>query len=212
MLKYIITPAVTAFATQSSAATLPVNKEACDSIGVPKDVSDLVLPMGCTMHMDGSVLSSIVKITFLFGVFHMPFTGVGTYAMAIAVAILSAFVLSGAPGGGLVGEMLIVSMFGFPAEAFPLIATLGFLFDPPATCLNASGDTIASMMVSRLVEGKDWLSKKMAAVDAAGQPPVCAKEAEGTEVPVLSASAVCIVLLPFVYLVHKSASVISCGM
>ena len=92
----------------------------------------------------------------------MPFTGVGTYAMAIAVAILSAFVLSGAPGG-LVGEMLIVSMFGFPAEAFPLIATLGFLFDSPATCLNASGDTIASMMVSRLVEGKDWLSKKMAA-------------------------------------------------
>lgn len=162
MLKHILTPAVTAFATQSSAATLPVNKDACDRIGVPSDVSDLVLPMGCTMHMDGSVLSSIVKIAFLFGVFNMPFTGAGTYAMAMAVAILSAFVLSGAPGGGLVGEMLIVSMFGFPQEAFPLIATLGFLFDPAATCLNASGDTIASMMVSRLVEGKDWLSKKTA--------------------------------------------------
>ena len=157
MLKYIFTPAVTAFATQSSAATLPVNKETCDKIGVPKDVSDLVLPMGCTMHMDGSVLSSITKIAFLFGVFNMPFTGVSTYAMAIVVAVLSAFVLSGAPGGGLVGEMLIVSMFGFPAEAFPLIATLGFLFDPAATCLNASGDTIACMMVSRMVEGKNWL-------------------------------------------------------
>ena len=160
MLKHIFPPAVTAFATQSSAATIPVNKEACDNIGVPKDVSDLVLPMGCTMHMDGSVLSSIVKIAFLFGVFNMPFTGVGTYAMAMAVAILSAFVLSGAPGGGLVGEMLIVSMFGFPAEAFPLIATLGFLFDPAATCLNASGDTIASMMVTRIVEGRDWLNRK----------------------------------------------------
>ncbi len=157
MLKYIFTPAVTAFATQSSVATLPVNKETCDKIGVPKDVSDLVLPMGCTMHMDGSVLSSITKIAFLFGVFNMPFTGVSTYAMAIVVAVLSAFVLSGAPGGGLVGEMLIVSMFGFPAEAFPLIATLGFLFDPAATCLNASGDTIACMMVSRMVEGKNWL-------------------------------------------------------
>lgn len=160
MLKHIFAPAVTAFATQSSAATLPVNKEACDSIGVPGDVSDLVLPMGCTMHMDGSVLSSIVKIAFLFGVFNMPFTGAGTYAMAMAVAILSAFVLSGAPGGGLVGEMLIVSMFGFPAEAFPLIATLGFLFDPAATCLNASGDTSAAMMVTRMVKGKEWLSKK----------------------------------------------------
>lgn len=161
-LKYVVTPAITAFATQSSAATLPVSKEACQNIGVPEDVSDLVLPMGCTMHMDGSVLSSIVKIAFLFGVFGMKFTGVGTYAMAIAVAVLSAFVLSGAPGGGLVGEMLIVSMFGFPAEAFPLIATLGFLFDPAATCLNGAGDTIASMMVTRLVEGKDWLKKAMA--------------------------------------------------
>ena len=162
MIKHIFPPAITAFATQSSAATIPVNKEACDAIGVPKDVSDLVLPMGCTMHMDGSVLSSIVKIAFLYGIFGMDFSGAGTYGMAIVVAILSAFVLSGAPGGGLVGEMLIVSMFNFPAEAFPIIATLGFIFDPAATCLNSSGDTIASMMVTRLVEGKDWLVKASA--------------------------------------------------
>lgn len=169
MLKSIFAPAVTAFATQSSVATLPVNKEACEEIGVPKDVSDLVLPLGATAHMDGSVLSSIVKIAFLFGVFGIPFTGVGTYGMAIVVAVLSAFVLSGAPGGGLVGEMLIVSLFGFPAEAFPLIATLSFLFDPAATCLNASGDTIASMIVARLVEGKDWLKNAVAAKTAAGK-------------------------------------------
>ena len=157
MFKHIFTPAITAFATQSSAATLPVNKEACEKIGVPSDISDIVLPMGCTMHMDGSVLSSITKIAFLFTTFHMSFSGIDTYAMSILVAICSAFVLSGAPGGGLVGEVLIVSMFGFPPEAFPLIATLGFLFDPMATALNASGDTIASMIVTRLVEGKNWL-------------------------------------------------------
>ncbi|GMQ59361.1 dicarboxylate/amino acid:cation symporter [Vallitalea sediminicola] len=160
MLKNIINPAITAFGTQSSVATLPVNMEACKKIGVSEDVSNIVLPMGATMHMDGSVLSSITKIAFLFGIFQIPYAGVGTYAMSIVVAILSAFVLSGAPGGGLVGEMLIVSLFGFPAEAFPLIATIGFLVDPPATCLNASGDTIASMMVTRVVEGKNWLTKK----------------------------------------------------
>ena len=162
MLKNIFSPAITAFATQSSVATIPVNMEACKKMGVPEDISNIVLPMGATMHMDGSVLSSIVKIAFLFGVFGQPFTGVGTYAMAIVVAILSAFVLSGAQGGGLVGEMLIVSLFGFPAEAFPLIATLGFLFDPAATCLNASGDAIASMMIARMVEGKEWLAKRIA--------------------------------------------------
>ena len=165
MLKHILSPAVTAFATQSSVAAIPANMEACRKIGVPEDISNIVLPMGATMHMDGSVLSSIIKISFLFGIFGQPFTGVGTYAMSVVVAILSAFVLSGAPGGGLVGEMLIVSLFGFPAEAFPLIATLGFLFDP-ATCLNSSGDTIASMMITRMVEGRDWLTKRIASGEA----------------------------------------------
>ena len=161
MAKNIFNPAITAFATQSSCATIPVNQEACDKMGVPQDISNIVLLMGATMHMDGSVLSAITKIAFLYGVFNMQFTGVGTYAMAIAVAVLSAFVLSGAPGGGLVGEMLIVSLFGFPGEAFPLIATIGFLVDPMATCLNASGDAVASMMITRLVEGKDWINKKI---------------------------------------------------
>lgn len=160
MAQNIFNPAVTAFATQSSVAALPANSDACRKIGVPEDISDIVLPLGATMHMDGSVLSSITKIAFLYGIFQMPFTGIDTYAMSILVAVLSAFVLSGAPGGGLVGEMLIVSLFGFPGEAFPLIATIGFLVDPMATCLNSSGDTVASMIVTRVVEGKDWLLKK----------------------------------------------------
>ncbi|HHX68874.1 MAG: dicarboxylate/amino acid:cation symporter [Miniphocaeibacter sp.] len=160
MAKNIINPAVTAFATQSSMAALPVNKETCKKIGVPEDISNIVLPMGATMHMDGSVISSIVKISFLFGIFQMPFTGFSTYAMAILVSILAAFVLSGAPGGGLVGEMLIVSLFNFPPAAFPIVATIGFLVDPAATMLNSSGDSIASMMVARLVEGKNWIKRK----------------------------------------------------
>lgn len=111
---HILKPAVTAFGTQSSCAAIPANMEACNEIGVPEDIYEIVLPLGATMHMDGSVLSSIVKIAFLFGIFGMPFTGIDVYAKAIAVSILSAFVLSGAPGGGMVGEMLIVSLFGFP--------------------------------------------------------------------------------------------------
>lgn len=178
MIKYIPTPALTAFATQSSIATLPVNLDACDKMGVPKDIREIVLPMGATMHMDGSVLSSITKIAFLYGVFNIPYTGIGTYALSIVVAILAAFVLSGAPGGGLVGEMLIVGIFGFPPEAFPLIATLGFIFDPPATCLNASGDAIASMMVARLVEGKDWIKGQFNSDSSAEVAALTAASAE----------------------------------
>lgn len=160
MKENILEPIITSIATQSSIATLPINKKACKNIGVPEDISNIVLPLGATMHMDGSVISGIIKISFLYGVFGLPFSGTATYATAILVAVLSAFVLSGAPGGGLVGEWLIVSLFGFPLEAFPMIATIGFLVDAPATMVNAAGDTIASMIVSRLVEGKNWLNKK----------------------------------------------------
>lgn len=159
-LKYVISPAITAVATQSSIATLPVNLEACEKIGVPKDIREIVLPIGATAHMDGTVLSSILKITFLFGIFQIPFAGVGTYISALFLAIAGGVVMSGVPGGGLIGEMFIVSMYGFPPEAFPIIATIGYLVDPPATMINASGDTIASMLIARFVEGKDWVNKK----------------------------------------------------
>ncbi|WMJ77700.1 MULTISPECIES: dicarboxylate/amino acid:cation symporter [unclassified Sedimentibacter] len=161
--KNIIEPAVTSIATQSSIATMPVNLKAASRIGVPKDIREIILPIGATMHMDGTVLSSILKISFLFGIFGQEFTGIGTYFTAILLSILGGVVMSGVPGGGLIGEMLIVNMYGFPPEAFPIIATIGFLVDPPATCLNATGDTVASMIVTRMIEGKDWMEKKLTA-------------------------------------------------
>lgn len=161
MWKYILPPTATSIATQSSVATLPVNLEAAKNIGVPKDIREIVLPLGATMHMDGTVFSTLLKIAFLFGIFGKSFTGIGTFVSAMVIAVMSGVVMSGVPGGGLIGEMLIVSLYGFPAEAFPIIATIGFLVDPPGTCINATGDTIASMMVSKLVEGKDWIHKDL---------------------------------------------------
>ncbi|HHY42775.1 MAG TPA: dicarboxylate/amino acid:cation symporter [Thermoanaerobacterales bacterium] len=159
--RYIIPPAVTSLATQSSIATLPVNLEAARKIGVPKDIREIVLPIGATAHMDGSCLSAILKISFLFGIFNVPFTGISTYISAIIISVLSGVVMSGVPGGGLIGEMLIVSMYGFPPEAFPIIAMIGYLVDPPATMINATGDTVASMMVTKILEGKDWIKKSL---------------------------------------------------
>lgn len=157
--KNIITPAITALATGSSNATLPVNLEAARNIGVPEDIRNMVLPLGATIHMEGSCLSGILKISFLFGFYGLSFSGANTFATAIAIAALSGVVLSGIPGGGLVGEMLIVSLYGFPPEAFPIIATIGFLVDPAATMVNATGDTASSMLVARFLEGKNWFRK-----------------------------------------------------
>lgn len=159
--KNILEPTITSIATQSSIATLPVNLEASERIGVPKDIREIILPIGATMHMDGTVISSILKISFLYGIFGYEFTGMGTYLVAIAISILGGVVMSGIPGGGLIGEMLIVNLFGFPLEAFPIIATIGFLVDPPATCINATGDTVVAMVVTRSIEGKDWIKNKV---------------------------------------------------
>ncbi len=155
--KNIFPVAITSLATQSSIATLPVNLETTEKLGVPKDIRDIVLPIGATMHMDGSCLSAILKISFLFGIFDMPFTGISTYLTAILISVLSGVVMSGVPGGGLIGEMLIVNLYGLPMEAFPIIATIGYLVDPPATMINVTGDTVASMMVTRNLEGKGWM-------------------------------------------------------
>ena len=155
LFQHILKPAVTSLGTCSSIATIPANMEAAEEI---------VLPLGATMHMDGSVFSAILKISFLFGFFGMPFDGIGTYVTALMIAIFSGIAMSGVAGGGFVGEMVIVSLF-FPEQmgiAFPVIATIGALVDPPATCINASGDTVASMIVARFVEGKDWFQKKQA--------------------------------------------------
>ena len=157
--KNILPVTATSLATQSSLASLPTNLETASDIGVPKDIREVTLPIGATMHMEGSSMGAILKIAFLFGIFNMSFTGLDTYLIAILIAVLSAVVMSGIPGGGLIGEMLIVSLYGFPLEAFPIIATIGWLIDPPATCLNVVGDTSSSMMVTRIIEGKDWTQK-----------------------------------------------------
>lgn len=159
--KEIITPCITALATQSSIATLPVNLDAARRIGIPKDIREIVLPIGATMHMDGTCLSSVFKIAFLFGIYGYDFSGVGSYAAAVLVSVLGGVVMSGIPGGGLIGEMLIVSLYGFPPEAFPIIAMIGFLVDPPATMVNSTGDTVAAMMVTRIVEGKNWMQRNL---------------------------------------------------
>lgn len=159
--KHGFTPTVTSLGTCSSLASLPSNLKATEDIGVPKDIREVVLPMGATMHMEGSSMASILKIVFLFGIFGKSFTGIDTYLIAILIAVLSGVVMSGIPGGGLIGEMMIVSMYGFPIEAFPIIATIGWIVDPPATTLNVVGDTTSSMLVTRIIEGKNWIKNKI---------------------------------------------------
>lgn len=159
--RHILRPAVTALGTCSSVATIPANMEAAEESGVPHEVSDLVLPLGATMHMDGSCFSCVLKVAFLFGVFGLPFEGTGLFLRVLAVAVFSSVAMSGIPGGGYVAEYILCSLF-FPeqmAVAYPIAVTIGNLVDPPATMVNAAGDYAVTFLVARFTEGRDWLER-----------------------------------------------------
>lgn len=163
MWKHLFRPAAVSFGTCSSVATIPTNMEVCEETGVSKEVSNIVIPIGATMHMDGSAMSAIVKVAFLFGIFGLDF-GTGQAILAIIVAVFSSVAMSGIPGGGGTGELVLCTLF-FPdqlAIAFPIALAIGNLVDPPATMVNAAGDYVVSFIVERFVNGKDWLRKKLA--------------------------------------------------
>lgn len=162
MFKHLLKPAAVSFGTCSSVATIPTNMEVAQETGISKEVSDIVLPMGATMHMDGSAMSAIIKVAFLFGMFGQDF-GTGRAILAIFVAVFSSVAMSGIPGGGGTGELVLCTLF-FPDHlsiAFPIALAIGDLVDPPATMVNAAGDYVVSYIVSRFVDGKDWLQRKL---------------------------------------------------
>ena len=163
MFKHILRPAMVSLGTCSSVATIPTNMDAAEETGISKDVSDIVLPLGATMHMDGSCFSCVLKIAFVLGVFGQDLSW-GKLLPIVLVAVLSSVGMSGVPGGGYIGEYIICSIF-FPEHiemAFPILVAIGNLVDPPATMINAAGDYVVSFIVSRFVDGKDWLQKALA--------------------------------------------------
>ena len=155
-----ITPSLTALGTCSSIATIPANLEGAAQMRIPEHIKNLVIPLGAPLHKDGSSMSSIVKIAVLFAMFGKDFTDPFTLLTAIGITIIVSVVEGGIPNGGYIGELLAITVYGFPMEqALPVAMIIGTLVDPMATLLNANGDLVSSMMVARITGGKDWLSK-----------------------------------------------------
>ncbi len=160
MFRHVARPAIVSLGTCSSVATIPTNLEVAEETGIPKDVSEMVVPLGATMHMDGSCFSCVLKIAFVLGVFGQPLEW-SQLVPVILVAVLSSVGMSGVPGGGYIGEYIICSIF-FPTQmelAFPILVAIGNLVDPPATMINSAGDYVISFVVARFTDGKEWLNK-----------------------------------------------------
>ncbi len=158
--KNVLPATATALGTCSSAASIPVNIECSKKIGVPEDVAETAIPLGTSFHKDGSIIGSVFKIMFLVCLFGMNVsTGTGILGI-LTIALVSTLLVTAVPiGGGTISEMLIITMLGCPTAALPILTIIATIIDAPATMLNVVGDTASSMMISKIVDGKNWLKK-----------------------------------------------------
>jgi len=145
-------PTLTALSTCSSFATMPANLQAASKIGIPSQISNIVIPIGTTLHKNGSSMSSIIKIYVAFLIIGKDFFDPMNLLLALGITIFVSIVAGGIPNGGYIGEMLMISVYQLPQEAVPAVMIIGTLVDPLATVLNAVGQLVASMFVSRFVK------------------------------------------------------------
>ena len=155
----ILPAAITSLSTCSSAASIPVNIKCAKKIGVKEDVANTVIPLGTSFHKDGSVIGSVFKIMFLAYLFNMDISSSSVIFKIVITALVANLLVVAVPiGGGTISEMLIISLMGYPVLALPILTVIATIIDAPATLLNVVGDTNSSMLVSRLVDKKKWLT------------------------------------------------------
>ena len=155
--KNVIPATITAMGTCSSAACIPINIESTKKMGVPEDIAETTIPLGTSFHKDGSIIGSVFKIMFLVGLFGTSLATAGDVFTVLGVALLANLLITAVPiGGGTISEMLIITMLGYPVAALPILTIIATIIDMPATVLNVIGDDVASMMVTRIVDGKKY--------------------------------------------------------
>lgn len=155
--KNIIPSTVTALATCSSAASIPVNVDTAKKLGVSDDIAETLIPLGTSFHKDGSIIGSVFKIMFLVCLFG---SSVGFFKVLIVSLLVTLLVTAVPIGGGTISEMMILTLMGFPINALPILTIIATIIDAPATVLNVVGDTASAMLAARVVDGKDWMKKK----------------------------------------------------
>jgi len=158
--KNVLPSTLTAIGTCSSAASIPVNIESSKKMGVPEDIAETTIPLGTSFHKDGTIIGSVFKIMFLVCLFGTSLATTGDVLGMLGIALLANLLVTAVPiGGGTISEMLIISMMGYPVAALPILTMIATIIDAPATMLNVVGDTSCAMLVTRVVDGKEWIDK-----------------------------------------------------
>jgi Na+/H+-dicarboxylate symporter len=146
----MIKPQIVSFSTASSLATLPVNMEACDKMGISKQTSGFVLPLGATINMSGNAIYYALLATFFAQLYGIDL-GMAEYVSITVVCALGAIGQAGVPGPTLLAAAVLVAA-GIPLEGLPLFYALDRVFDMIRTTLNITGDAACAAVVDRFVK------------------------------------------------------------
>ncbi|SHH62104.1 dicarboxylate/amino acid:cation symporter [Winogradskyella jejuensis] len=164
-----ISPAqLLAFSTSSSAATLPVTMERVEEhVGVDKEVSGFVLPVGATVNMDGTSLYQGIAAVFIMQVIWPEGLTFTNQLVIVFTALLASIGSAAVPSAGMVMLVIVLESIGFPAELLPIGLALIFAVDRPLdmcrTVVNVTGDATVSLLVAKSLgklheypKAKEW--------------------------------------------------------
>ena len=137
-----------AFTTCSSAAALPVNMKNCqEKLGVSREISSFVLPLGATLNMDGTALYMGVCSLFVANVYGIPL-GIDQMMMIVLTGTLASIGTAGVPGAGLIMLAMVLQSVGLPMEGLALVAGIDRVLDMFRTCVNITGDGAVTIVVN----------------------------------------------------------------
>ena len=143
---------ITAFATSSSSATLPVTMRCTEeNLGVRRDIAGFVVPLGATVNMDGTALYEAAAALFIANLVGIELSIV-QQLIVFFTAMIAAIGAPGIPSAGMVTMVMVLQSVGLPAEAIAILLPIDRLLDTFRTTVNVEGDMIGSLVVQKLVD------------------------------------------------------------
>jgi proton glutamate symport protein len=144
---------VIAFSTSSSMATLPVAMESVEHIGVSREYSSFVIPLGSTVNMDGTALYQGISAVFIAQIYGIQL-GITGQLTIVLMAVLSSIGAAGVPMAGIIALVLILQQLGIPMEGIALILGVERLLDMVRTAVNVLGNMSCAVVIQELEEKK----------------------------------------------------------
>ncbi len=150
---------ITAFATSSSAATLPITlRVAQENLHIRRDIAGFVVPLGATVNMDGTALYEALAALFVANLVGIELT-LAQQLVVFFMAMIASIGAPGIPSAGMVTMVMVLQAVGLPAEAIALLLPIDRLLDTIRTAVNVEGDLVGGLIVQELVGDENQISE-----------------------------------------------------